>query len=106
MGVTAKQGSAPQGGAATQAEIVALRALAWLMSDEDRALRFLTASGCDATSLRRRANDPLLLGSVLDVIMEDEASLIEFSAWADLEPAAAARARRLLPGAWSESQLP
>jgi hypothetical protein len=99
-------GTGSPGGAATQAEIVALRALAWLMTDEDRALRFLTASGCDAASLRRRANDPLLLGSVLDLVMEDEASLVEFSAWAGLDPAAAARARRLLPGSWPEGHAP
>lgn len=89
-----------------QAETLALRGLAWLLSDPDRTERFLALSGCDAETLRRRADDPTLLGAVLDALLEDEASLVAFAAWADLAPTAIARARRLLPGAMTELQAP
>ncbi len=88
------------------AEILALRGLAWLLSDPDRTERFLTTTGCDAESLRNRADDPTLLGSVLDILLEDETALLDFAAWAEIDPAKIHRARMALPGAMPEFQAP
>ena len=91
---------------AEQAEILALRGLAWLLSDPDRTERFLAFTGCHAELLRQRAEDPALLGSVLDALLEDEAAVVDFAAWAEVEPAAIRRARGMLPGAMPEFQAP
>lgn len=80
------------------AEVTALRALAWLVGDEDRTMRFLAITGCDAEALRRRAGEPEVLGAVLDFLLEDEAALLDFAAFADMPPNTVAAARRFLPG--------
>ena len=45
---------------------VALQALAWLASDEERLVRFLNLSGLTPGGLRRTATEPASLGAVLD----------------------------------------
>jgi Protein of unknown function (DUF3572) len=87
-----------------QAEIIALQALAWLITDEDRAGRFLTLTGCDGETLRQRAGQPEVLGSVLDFLLEDEATLLDFAQSADMDPTIIPRARRYLPGTMDEDQ--
>lgn len=81
------------------AEVTALRALAWVVTDQDRALRFLAQTGCDAKTLRRRAGEAEILGAVLDFLMEDESSLLAFADQADLPAQSVALARLALPGA-------
>lgn len=85
--------------APASAEITALRALAWVVTDQDRAMRFLAQTGCDAETLRRRAGEAEVLGAVLDFLMDDEASLLAFADQADLPAQAVALARFALPGA-------
>lgn len=80
-------------------EIMALRALAWVVSDEDRALRFLALTGCDADTLRRRAGEPEILGAVLDFLLDDEAALLAFADEVELPAQAVALSRTALPGA-------
>lgn len=82
-----------------QAETIALTALAWLVADETQAERFVALTGCDGASLARRAGQPDFLGAVLDFLLGNEATLLDFAAQADLAPDAIARARALLPGA-------
>ncbi|RAU22344.1 DUF3572 domain-containing protein [Paramagnetospirillum kuznetsovii] len=89
-----------------QAEIIALRGLAWLLSDSERAERFLTTTGCDASTLRQRAGDPALLGFVLDALLGDEAALVDFAAWAEVGATEVSRARALLPGAMPDFHAP
>ncbi|MBI3446013.1 MAG: DUF3572 domain-containing protein [Magnetospirillum sp.] len=84
---------------AETAEITALRALAWVVSDEDRAMRFLALTGCDAETLRKRAGEADVLGAVLDFLLEDESSLLAFADSVDLPAQAVAMARIALPGA-------
>jgi hypothetical protein len=81
------------------AEALALRALAFLAGDPERLGRFLALSGIGPAELRERASDPLLLGGVLDHLLGDERLLLAFAEAMDVAPDAAARARRLLPGA-------
>ena len=85
-----------------QAEVIALQALAWLISDEDMAGRFLTLTGCDGDSLLQRAGQPETLGSVLDFLLEDEKALLDFAQEAGVAPEVIGRARRLLPGLMAE----
>ncbi len=87
-----------------QAEVVALRALAWLVADEDLAGRFLAMTGCDGETLRQRAGLPEVLGSVLDFLLENEPVLLDFTQSADIAPDTIGRARRWLPGAMTEWQ--
>lgn len=82
-----------------QAEVIALRALAWLITDENLAGRFLSLTGCDGESLRQRAGQPEVLGSVLDFLMSDEQALLDFAQSAEIAPEVIGRARHRLPGA-------
>lgn len=60
------------------AEILALQALGWLAGRPDDIARFLAGSGLEAGELPRAASDPLLLGSLLDFLLANEALLLEF----------------------------
>jgi len=82
-----------------QAEVIALQALAWLIADEDLAGRFLVMTGCDGQSLRQRAGQPEVLGSVLDFLLDNEPALLDFTQSAHMAPDAIGRARQRLPGA-------
>lgn len=81
------------------AEVTALQALAWVVTDQDRAIRFLTQTGCDAETLRLRAGEAEVLGAVLDFLLDDEASLLAFADEVDLPAQSVALARFALPGA-------
>ena len=81
-----------------QAEIIALQALAWLVADDDLAGRFLNLTGCDGETLRQRADRPEVLGSVLDFLLEDEKTLLDFTQSAEISPDVIGQARRHLPG--------
>jgi hypothetical protein len=81
------------------AEALALRALAFLAEDPERLGRFLALTGIGPGELRSVATDPALLGGVLDHLLADERLLVAFAEANELEPEAAARARRHLPGA-------
>jgi hypothetical protein len=81
-----------------QAEVIALQALAWLIADDDLAGRFLGLTGCDGESLRQRADRPEVLGSVLDFLLDDEKTLLDFTQAAEILPDVIGQARRHLPG--------
>ncbi|TNE43045.1 MAG: DUF3572 family protein [Sphingomonadales bacterium] len=74
--------------AATQEEapIIALRALAWIMGDEDRAHRMLALTGLDAGQLRDRAADPEIGMATLDFLGAHEPDLIACAEALDLPP--------------------
>lgn len=58
------------------AETLALAAIGWVVSDEDRAERYLTLTGLDADTLRQGLGDPATLRSVLDFLANHEPDLI------------------------------
>lgn len=60
------------------AETLALKALAWLVTNDDLLPVFLGATGASENDLRDRACDPEFLGSVLDFLMMDDAWIIAF----------------------------
>jgi hypothetical protein len=80
------------------AEALGLTALAYLLEDDDRAVRFLTATGIDGARLSTLLHDPVFLGCVLDFVLEDEALLLAVSATAGLRADRVAGIRRRLPG--------
>lgn len=84
------------------AEALALAAMQWLASDEDRLQRFLDLSGIAPDTLRARLGEPAFLVGVLDHLLGDEKLLIDFSAWSDTPPSAVGAARRAIGGAWSD----
>ena len=60
------------------AETLALKALAWLVGNEDLLPVFLGATGASENDLREQAGDPAFLGSVLDFLMMDDAWVVAF----------------------------
>lgn len=57
-------------------EIVALRALAWILSDDVRAERLLALTGLAADELRTRAGDATVLAATMDFLCSHEPDLI------------------------------
>ena len=79
---------------------IAIRCLTFIAKDMEQLGKFLAQTGAGPEKIRESAEDPAFLGGVLDFILSDEATLLEFPAWADIDPGAPAAARRFLPG-WS-----
>jgi hypothetical protein len=80
------------------AEILALKALAYLATDGDGLVRFLALSGLELEDLRARAGSPELLAGVVDFLLSDEALCAAFLAAEDIDAPTLHAARRGLPG--------
>ncbi|HEY3148887.1 MAG TPA: DUF3572 family protein [Dongiaceae bacterium] len=78
---------------------LALQALAWLASDEDRLVRFLNLSGLTPRGLRATATQPESLGAVLDYLLAWEPLLLLCSEELGVAPEIIAHSRQKLPGA-------
>lgn len=83
----------------TDAETLALKGLAFLASDRDLLLRFLTATGLELPDLRARAGESELLAAVMDFLLGEETLLMQFAEGEGIEVKEAYAARRALPGA-------
>lgn len=81
-----------------QAEITALKALGWLVENEDLLPVFLGATGASEADLRERATDSEFLGSVLDFLMMDDAWVVAFCDTLTLPYETPMLARQSLPG--------
>ena len=86
-----------------RAETLALKALAFLAGDGETLNRFLALSGLHLEDLRERADDPFLLGAVLDFMLGDDKLLSPFAESEGLDPKNVHAARRALPGAAPET---
>jgi hypothetical protein len=80
------------------AETIAISALAFVASDPQLLPRFLALTGIEATQVRQAAAEPGFLAGVLDFILAHEPTLMRFAEETGTDPAAAAAARRALPG--------
>ena len=80
------------------AETLGLKALAFLIGDEDLLPVFMGASGDSADDLRTRASEPEFLGSVLDFLLMDDAWIIRFGDATDVRYDQVMQARAALPG--------
>ncbi|MEP6784984.1 MAG: DUF3572 domain-containing protein [Sphingomonadales bacterium] len=77
------------------AEIWALQVLAWILSDQVRADRFVALTGISPDDLRARAGDPAVLDAALGFLEGHEPDLFACAKYLDIPPASlvAARAR-------------
>lgn len=80
-----------------RAEIVALRALAWL-GEAELLDAFLGATGTDEATLRAGAATPEVLAGVMDFVLSDDAWARGVAEAQDLPPEALMQARAALPG--------
>jgi hypothetical protein len=81
-----------------QSEALAIEALGFLASDEERLGRFLALTGLGPENLRAAAASPGFLASVLAHVAEDEGLLIAFASAAGVRPEDVARASARLTG--------
>lgn len=57
-------------------ETIALSALGWVLSDDERAGRLLTLTGLDVDTLRARLTEREILAAVLEFLVNHEPDLI------------------------------
>ncbi|MEO9467869.1 DUF3572 domain-containing protein [Parasphingorhabdus sp.] len=86
-----------------ETEILAFRALGWVLEDQDRAARLLALTGLDPRELRSGLEDPAMLSSLLGFLANHEPDLIACAEDIGIEPAklAAAAARLNNSGEYS-----
>lgn len=78
------------------AQALTLNALGWVLSDDDRAARFLALTGLTPDSLRTSLDKPSTLAGVLDFLCAHEPDLIAAADALGVEPAVLAGARERL----------
>jgi hypothetical protein len=88
------------------AEIVAIQALGFIAGDAERLGLFLAESGIGPETLRNAAADPQFLGSVLDFVMRDDATVKAFANASQLHPTNIAAARQVLGDPQWERDVP
>nr|WP_221214722.1 DUF3572 domain-containing protein [Novosphingobium hassiacum] len=81
---------------APDAAAIALQALGWVLSDGDRAERFLALTGLTPDDLRAGIGEGSVLGAVLDFLSNHEADLVNAAFALDMSPAAIVAARKEL----------
>lgn len=69
------QSSAPAADKVARASTLALAALGWVLSADERAERYLSLTGLDPDSLRAGLDDPFVLASCLDFLANHEPDL-------------------------------
>ncbi|WP_241911907.1 DUF3572 domain-containing protein [Telmatospirillum siberiense] len=82
---------------ASDAEVVALRAVAWIFADDVLRDRFVALTGCGSDEVRLRLAQPAFLGAVLDFLLGNDADVIAFAEHAGLAPETMPLARSMLP---------
>ena len=75
---------------------LALSALGWVLTDEDRAGRLLSLTGLTPEALREGLGDPAVLGAVLEFLCGHEADLVAAAHELGVEPQVLASARQAL----------
>ncbi|MCA1337033.1 DUF3572 domain-containing protein [Pseudooceanicola marinus] len=82
----------------SRAEEIATACLVWLANDEELLPVFMGASGLAPEDLRRAAQDPHFLGSVLDFVLMDDDWVMAFCQAEGLDYEMPGQARQMLPG--------
>jgi hypothetical protein len=80
----------------SDAESLALQALVWILSDQDRAERLIAVTGLDPDDLRARAGEPAVLSAVLGFLENYEPDLIACAESLSVKPEALVRARAVI----------
>lgn len=81
---------------ADSAEVLALRALAYIVGNEALAARLLALTGLDGETLRQRAGSREVLAATLDFLAGNEADLLACAEAIDVVPQSFAAARAAL----------
>lgn len=81
------------------AETLALKAIHFILRDDDLQQGFLATSGVSPNEFKDRVKEPEFLGGVLDFLLSNEEQLIKFCEENEIDPTEPARARRVFPGA-------
>ncbi|WP_460274943.1 DUF3572 domain-containing protein [Celeribacter sp. ULVN23_4] len=80
------------------AELIGLKVLAWLASEDEIFPVFLGASGVSAEELMSRAGEVEILAAVLDFVTMDDQWVNACAEATGLDPHDPMRARQALPG--------
>lgn len=83
-------------------EIIALKALTFLASDEIRFERFIALTGLSLAEIRQRAGERSFLAAVMNHLRTDESLLLTFAEMEGLDPADVDHAGRQLAGDMSQ----
>jgi hypothetical protein len=75
---------------------LALGALVWVLSDDDRAGRLLTLTGLTGGDLRERLGERTVLAAVIEYLCAYEPDLVAAAAHLDVSPQVLADAGRAL----------
>ena len=80
------------------AELLAIKALSWLIGNDELLPVFLGSTGASEADIRTRTGDPDFLASVLDFLLMDDAWIQMFCETAGYAADDPSRARAALPG--------
>lgn len=86
-----------------QAEVVALRALAWIAGDDDLLPQLASATGAGPDDFRDRAGDPAFLAGILGFLLTEDRWVKGFCDAEGLPYETPLRALAALPGGRHES---
>lgn len=81
------------------AEALAVAALSFLAEEPERLGLFMAETGLNPETMRAAAGTPSFLPAVLDYLIGNEATLLDFAAVRGSDPAEIVAARAALPGA-------
>lgn len=79
-------------------EVIALKALTFLASDEGRFERFIALTGLSLAEIRQRAGERSFLAAVMNHLRTDQSLLLTFAETEGLKPDDVDRAGRHLAG--------
>lgn len=85
------------------AQTVAVQALGWLAGDDELWDVFLGSTGAQIDEVKKAAQDPEFLGSVLDFVMMDDAWVIRACEAISVPNETLMQARQNLPGGQDRS---
>lgn len=80
------------------AEVLGLRVLGWLATEETVLSAFQNASGATSDDIRQGASDTDFLGAVLDFVMMDDAWVVQCCDTLGVPYDSLMQARQALPG--------
>ncbi len=81
-----------------QAETIALQAVTFISTDENLLNALMAQSGMGVDDLRANITQPAFLAGILDFLLSDEPTLLNFCTEQEIQPELIIRARRALPG--------
>ncbi|NVJ90780.1 MAG: DUF3572 domain-containing protein [Methylocystaceae bacterium] len=81
-----------------QAETIALHAVTFISTDENLLNALMAQSGLGVDDLRTNITQPAFLAGILDFLLNDEPTLLNFCAEQEIQPELIVSARRALPG--------